>query len=140
MTDRYALVLTSSPAAPALSRDAVGRAVSAFPDGLSPDPIWLAEGEAWQAAFITRDPSEPERVRSAVAAALTDFSIDVNVVANDAARRKKLLVADMESTIIEQECLDELADHIGLRDRKSTRLNSSHVKISYAVFCLKKKK
>src|SRR5690606_41820799 len=28
---------------------------------------------------------------------------------------------------------------IGLRDRKSTRLNSSHVKISYAVFCLKKK-
>src|SRR5690606_41704004 len=26
------------------------------------------------------------------------------------------------------------------RDRKSTRLNSSHVKISYAVFCLKKKK
>src|SRR5690606_40713492 len=27
-----------------------------------------------------------------------------------------------------------------LKDRKSTRLNSSHVKISYAVFCLKKKK
>src|SRR5438067_3477051 len=29
---------------------------------------------------------------------------------------------------------------IGRRDRKSTRLNSSHVSISYAVFCLKKKK
>src|SRR5690606_40658908 len=28
----------------------------------------------------------------------------------------------------------------GVRDRKSTRLNSSHVKISYAVFCLKKKR
>src|SRR5690554_7456128 len=28
----------------------------------------------------------------------------------------------------------------GNRDRKSTRLNSSHVRISYAVFCLKKKK
>src|SRR5215475_15530171 len=28
----------------------------------------------------------------------------------------------------------------GRRDRKSTRLNSSHVKISYAVICLKKKK
>src|SRR5690554_7760144 len=27
-----------------------------------------------------------------------------------------------------------------IRDRKSTRLNSSHVRISYAVFCLKKKK
>src|SRR5690606_41371696 len=31
-------------------------------------------------------------------------------------------------------------DRERLRDRKSTRLNSSHVKISYAVFCLKKKK
>src|SRR5690606_41272386 len=31
-------------------------------------------------------------------------------------------------------------DENNLRDRKSTRLNSSHVKISYAVFCLKKKK
>src|SRR5215475_14834953 len=30
--------------------------------------------------------------------------------------------------------------HPAARDRKSTRLNSSHVKISYAVFCLKKKK
>src|SRR5690606_41991833 len=30
------------------------------------------------------------------------------------------------------------ARHRGRRDRKSTRLNSSHVKISYAVFCLKK--
>src|SRR5438874_7281575 len=29
---------------------------------------------------------------------------------------------------------------IRVRDRKSTRLNSSHVEISYAVFCLKKKK
>src|SRR5258707_2885007 len=30
--------------------------------------------------------------------------------------------------------------HESLRDRKSTRLNSSHANISYAVFCLKKKK
>src|SRR5260221_9128488 len=32
------------------------------------------------------------------------------------------------------------ADYRGLVDRKSTRLNSSHTVISYAVFCLKKKK
>src|SRR5690606_41110859 len=32
------------------------------------------------------------------------------------------------------------AQPLELSDRKSTRLNSSHVKISYAVFCLKKKK
>src|SRR5437870_6714815 len=35
----------------------------------------------------------------------------------------------------------EAGDNLrGVRDRKSTRLNSSHVAISYAVFCLKKKK
>src|SRR5690606_41008719 len=35
----------------------------------------------------------------------------------------------------------ELGGGVGVEvDRKSTRLNSSHVKISYAVFCLKKKK
>src|SRR5690606_17774942 len=35
---------------------------------------------------------------------------------------------------------DRVADPIAAQDRKSTRLNSSHVKISYAVFCLKKKR
>src|SRR2546427_8293153 len=34
----------------------------------------------------------------------------------------------------------DVEDRLGLRDRKSTRLNSSHSQISYAVFCLKKKK
>src|SRR5690349_23576319 len=36
--------------------------------------------------------------------------------------------------------LDRPPPLVGLEDRKSTRLNSSHVEISYAVFCLKKKK
>src|SRR3712207_8795638 len=38
--------------------------------------------------------------------------------------------------------VDMLAGHVPhrLEDRKSTRLNSSHANISYAVFCLKKKK
>src|SRR3712207_8443915 len=31
-------------------------------------------------------------------------------------------------------------ENLGAEDRKSTRLNSSHANISYAVFCLKKKK
>src|SRR2546430_7488627 len=40
-----------------------------------------------------------------------------------------------------QHLLDALCAHPGIeqRDRKSTRLNSSHSQISYAVFCLKKK-
>src|SRR5690349_23341548 len=35
---------------------------------------------------------------------------------------------------------EHAAPPLGVPDRKSTRLNSSHVEISYAVFCLKKKK
>ncbi|MFM1815414.1 MAG: phosphoserine phosphatase SerB [Pseudomonadota bacterium] len=42
--------------------------------------------------------------------------LDVNVV-DTCDRRKRLLVADMESTIIEQEMLDELADLVGMRER-----------------------
>src|SRR5690349_22839376 len=39
------------------------------------------------------------------------------------------------------EATDRLThDGLDVEDRKSTRLNSSHVEISYAVFCLKKKK
>src|SRR3712207_7345586 len=40
--------------------------------------------------------------------------------------------------VFEHQPLDQL--HAGRPDRKSTRLNSSHANISYAVFCLKKKK
>src|SRR5690625_6881382 len=38
------------------------------------------------------------------------------------------------------EAVQHLTDLLPVIDRKSTRLNSSHVAISYAVFCLKKKK
>src|SRR5690625_2125522 len=43
-----------------------------------------------------------------------------------------------QGTLVEQ--LTELGIILSFMDRKSTRLNSSHVAISYAVFCLKKKK
>src|SRR5699024_11681704 len=45
---------------------------------------------------------------------------------------KYLIVADKLENLLSNEA--------ALKDRKSTRLNSSHVSISYAVFCLKKKK
>src|SRR5439155_8358880 len=43
-------------------------------------------------------------------------------------------------TIVSLRLIKEAVDSTRKRDRKSTRLNSSHVAISYAVFCLKKKK
>src|SRR2546427_8205277 len=43
-------------------------------------------------------------------------------------------------TILAMVAVGAMAMQLELRDRKSTRLNSSHSQISYAVFCLKKKK
>ncbi len=42
----------------------------------------------------------------------------IDVVVHDAgARRKRILIADMDSTMIDQECIDELADEIGIKER-----------------------
>ena len=52
----------------------------------------------------------------ALAAGLAGHAVDI-VVHEAAARRKKILIADMDSTMIDQECIDELADEVGLKDR-----------------------
>src|SRR5699024_6905678 len=44
------------------------------------------------------------------------------------------------SSVLRQPCISDQSWQAGCPDRKSTRLNSSHVSISYAVFCLKNKK
>src|SRR5437868_9120710 len=49
------------------------------------------------------------------------------------------LVERLEHLLHDANGLGLAATQIGVLDRKSTRLNSSHVSISYAVFCLKKK-
>src|SRR5690242_21484115 len=49
------------------------------------------------------------------------------------------LSGDARTLILSQRAWNKLF-YIPLVDRKSTRLNSSHMSISYAVFCLKKKK
>lgn len=66
---------------------------------------------------ISGDTGQAARVRSAVADAL-DHVADVAVVPLKG-RRKRLLISDMDSTIIEQECLDELADFAGLKAKIS---------------------
>src|SRR5437870_11534525 len=53
------------------------------------------------------------------------------------------LISEADGWLAEPSCASDqtaqLATMVETRDRKSTRLNSSHVAISYAVFCLKKK-
>src|SRR5690606_41488325 len=53
--------------------------------------------------------------------------------------RMPSLGADMDAAKL-TEWFVKPGDAVKRRDRKSTRLNSSHVKISYAVFCLQKKR
>src|SRR5207302_11010174 len=50
------------------------------------------------------------------------------------------LLSVVESEHAVSAVLQQRGECVPVEDRKSTRLNSSHVKISYAVFCLKKKK
>jgi phosphoserine phosphatase len=54
-------------------------------------------------------------VGAALRSALAGQPIDV-IVQSEEKRRKKILIADMDSTMIDQECIDELADEVGLKD------------------------
>ncbi|HEV2335655.1 MAG TPA: phosphoserine phosphatase SerB, partial [Stellaceae bacterium] len=75
-------------------------------------PVWLAPDEACD---LDLDASEDPAALAAAARAVIGAGL-VDVLAQPAAeRRKRLLVADLESTIIENEMLDELADFIGRR-------------------------
>jgi phosphoserine phosphatase len=116
----HALLLTASPAAPGLDETVIAAVRPLLAPAQLIDQRWLAEGVAWQGLVVTGAPGEPAPLRARLGAALAPRPIDINLVPADAARRrKKLLVADMESTIIEQECLDELAARVGLRERIS---------------------
>lgn len=71
-------------------------------------PDWLSGGEACDIAFH----GNAEQALAAVREAFAGRAVDVNVVPA-VSRRKKLLLADMDSTLIEQECIDELAAEAG---------------------------
>src|SRR3712207_8642327 len=60
------------------------------------------------------------------------------LAANQVGLLKRVFVAEMgdEEYVVVNPVIEEMTQEI---DRKSTRLNSSHANISYAVFCLKKK-
>ena len=81
--------------------------------GVGSEPDWLAPGEACD--FIL-DATSPAGVEKTARAVLEGAAIDV-LAQPVAGRRKHLLVADMESTIIENEMLDELAERLGIRPR-----------------------
>ena len=77
---------------------------------------WLSPHVAWEALFTGPRVLDATGLRRGVERYTSGRLIDINIVPADPfLRRKRLLIADMESTIIEQECLDELADFAGMR-------------------------
>jgi phosphoserine phosphatase len=108
-------VLTLVAPAGALSPRSVSRVRAALQDigAAVGAPDWLAPGEAADLPF---DGLAVEQADAAARGALGSEAVDA--IAQPAeGRRKKLLLADMDSTVVTSETLDELAAQAGLKDR-----------------------
>ncbi|MFT4180839.1 MAG: phosphoserine phosphatase SerB [Rhizobium sp.] len=75
---------------------------------------WLADGIACD--IVLRDDTDPQAAEADLLAAIGSAPIDLVIQQADT-RRKKLLIADMDSTMIGQECIDELAAEVGLKEK-----------------------
>jgi phosphoserine phosphatase len=104
--------LVSDPQKPALDDGLLARVASALPAAGLPE--WLAPGIAADIPFVPAG-ANLVTVLGDARAALGHQAVDLNFIAAEG-RRKKLLLADMDSTMIEQECIDELADLVGKKD------------------------
>jgi phosphoserine phosphatase len=119
----YVATLISAPQHPAVTEALAARVAAKLPQGRV--GAWLSPGVALDIAFA--DPADKpgiaagswkermRELRDVIGAAPVDLVLQPQV-----GRRKKLLVADMDSTMIGQECIDELADYAGLKDRVAT--------------------
>jgi phosphoserine phosphatase len=101
----FMVTLLTSPAAPSLDPALVLSLRNAWGGG---EAAWLAPDEAAEFAVV----AVPEE-RWDTWAALQGMGVDM-VVQPAAGRRKRMLLADMDSTMIRQECIDELADMAGV--------------------------
>ena len=122
----FIATLISNPAAPALDADLIERARRALPSPQA--PIWLDPGIAADIPFTAgqdqtqQDQTQQDHIKAndnralaeRVRAALGAAPVDV-VLQRASGRRKRLFLADMDSTMIGQECIDELADHVGVK-------------------------
>ncbi|MBD9372846.1 phosphoserine phosphatase SerB [Rhizobium sp. ARZ01] len=105
--------LIANPSNPVLSPSIGERAADAVhASGL----YWLADGIACDISL--RDGTDAAAARDKLLAVVGGAPIDL-VIQDEETRRKKLLIADMDSTMIGQECIDELAAEVGLKEQVS---------------------
>ncbi len=117
----YVATLICNPREPVITQTTAQRAAGVLPKAQIADPrpphtypvaaldifgSWEVDPDGGQAPLTDL----AHRVREAIAPAPVDV-----VIQPRHARRKRLFLADMDSTMIGQECIDELADYVGLK-------------------------
>lgn len=104
----FIATLLTNPDRPILERVTVESLRNAWGGG---DAVWLDPGVAAEFPLVVMPANRWE-----VWKGLQDLGVDL-VVQKAEGRRKRLLLADMDSTMIQQECIDELADEAGVGTR-----------------------
>jgi phosphoserine phosphatase len=121
----YVATLISHPDRPAITDALALKAARYLPHGGA--ATWLAPTVAMDISFLIDDLADEDFEVGEEQALLKDLAGDLRdifggepldvVIQRQERRRKKLLVADMDSTMIGQECIDELADYAGQKGR-----------------------
>jgi HAD superfamily phosphoserine phosphatase-like hydrolase len=109
----HVATLIAHPDCPWLDDPHAARARALLPDPGKPD--WLDPGVAVDLPFTPAGAVDARALADALRAELDPTQCDV-VVQEVGRRRKRLFVADMDSTMIGQECIDELAAFVGLKE------------------------
>ncbi|MGV1833788.1 phosphoserine phosphatase SerB [Rhizobium rhizogenes] len=110
----FVATLIANPSNPVLAPAIAERASD---DVKASGLYWLADGIACDIAL--RDGTDLNAAETDIRAVIGSTPIDL-VIQDAGTRRKKLLIADMDSTMIGQECIDELAAEVGLKGKVAT--------------------
>ena len=84
----------------------------------SPAPARIERLDGEIAADLFAEAGDARKLEASLRAALDGAAVDI-LVQPAATRRKRLFLADMDSTMIGQECIDELAAYVGLKEKVS---------------------
>jgi phosphoserine phosphatase len=108
----HVATLVCDPSFPIVQASHVDLAAGLLPQSLAPQ--WLDQGVAADINFTPDKGVNLRALEDQIRAALHPWQIDV-ILQPLEGRRKKLLLADMDSTVIGQECINELAQEMGKR-------------------------
>lgn len=109
----FSLTLIADPASGALDNEIAMRIASAVG---AAQWTTLSEAEALRFDIVNQD---RDAIRAAVNAIVAARPVDICLMDGADCRKRKLLIADMDSTMIRQECIDELAAEAGLKEQVS---------------------